>query len=481
MRTPLTVGRVLAIGLASSVLWTACGVGPDETPTPDRPPNIVVLFADDLGYGDLGAYGHPTIRTPNLDQMAVEGQKWTNFYVAAPVCSPSRAALLTGRLPVRTGMYGTIERTRVLFPDSPDGLSGREITLAEALKDRGYATAAFGKWHLGLSPEFLPAAQGFDQWLGLPYSNDMDLVEHRDEPRPGSIFLEPESEYWNVPLMRGEEVIERPADQSLLTKRYTEEAVAFIETNRQQPFFLYLPYTMPHVPLFRSDEFVDTSAAGLYGDVIEEIDWSVGQILDTLREHGLEGRTLVLFTSDNGPWLVFDQQSGSAGPLRQGKGTTWEGGMRIPAIFWWPRTIAPATVQAIGSSLDLFPTALALAGGDLPVDRTLDGFDLRPVLFQTGDSPRNMMFYYRLGMLYAVRKGPFKAHFITEGSYGQGGERIFHEPPRLYHLGQDPGEHFDVADQYPEVIADILAEVEDHRQGLEIAPSVFDLRPPEPE
>ena len=479
MRRPLTVGRVLTIGVASSLLWMACGIAPDETPTLERPPNIVVLFADDLGYGDLGAYGHPTIRTPNLDQMAAEGQKWTNFYVAAPVCSPSRAALLTGRLPVRNGMYGTLERTRVLFPESPDGLPGEEVTLAEALKDRGYAAAAFGKWHLGRTPDFLPLSQGFDQWLGLPYSNDMDLVARRDEPWPGSIFLEPRSEYWNVPLMRDDEIIERPADQTSLTRRYTEEAVAFIEAHREEPFFLYLPYTMPHVPLFRSDEFVDTSAAGLYGDVIEEIDWSVGQVLDTLREHGLEERTLVIFTSDNGPWLVFDQQGGSAGLLRQGKGTTWEGGMRVPAIFWWPRTIEPATVQAIGSSLDVFPTALALAGGDPPADRTLDGFDLRPVLFETGDSPRNTMFFYRLGMLYAFRKGPFKAHFITEGSYGEGGARVLHDPPLLYHLGQDPGEHFDVADQYPEVLADMLAEVEAHRQGFEIAPPIFDLRPPE--
>jgi|TARA_B100000315_G_scaffold246794_1_gene274580 uncharacterized sulfatase len=471
----------LAIVAAGLTVVAGCGVAPDDAPAPaDRPPNIVVLFADDLGYGDLGAYGHPTIRTPHLDQMAAEGQKWTNFYVAAPVCSPSRAALLTGRLPVRTGMYGTIEGTRVLFPDSPDGLAGDEVTIAEVLKARGYATAAFGKWHLGRSAAFLPGAQGFDQWLGLPYSNDMDLVEQRDEPWPGSIFLEPRSEYWNVPLMRDAEVIEQPADQTQLTRRYTDEAVAFIEANREQPFFLYVPYTMPHVPLFTSDAFVDVSAAGLYGDVIEEIDWSVGQILDTLREHGLDQRTLVLFTSDNGPWLVFDQQGGSAGLLRQGKGTTWEGGMRVPAVFWWPGTIAPATVREIGSTLDLLPTATALAGGELPSTRVLDGVDLGPALFETGDSSRNTMFFYRIGMLYAVRKGPFKAHFMTEGSYGQGGERVLHDPPLLFHLGQDPGEHFNVADQYPEVIADILAEVESHREALDVAPSVFDLRPDQP-
>jgi len=470
---------ILGLVIVSCMLFVRCGEAQKETVTVDnRPPNIVVLFADDLGYGDLGNYGHPTIRTTNLDRMATEGQKWTNFYVASAVCSPSRAALLTGRLPMRSGMYGTTGRTRVLFPDSPQGFPDDEVTLAEALRDLDYVTGIYGKWHLGHLAESLPTAHGFDQWLGLPYSNDMDLVEHRDEPWPGSIFFDPKSEYWNVPLFRDDAIIERPVDQTVLTKRYTEEAVAFIETNREQSFFLYLPYTMPHVPLFASEAFNNVSRAGLYGDVIEEIDWSVGQILDALRNYGLEENTLVIFTSDNGPWLALDQHGGSAGLLRQGKGTTWEGGVRVPAIFWWPGTITPATVQAIGSSLDVFPTALALAGGTLPIDRAFDGLDLQPVLKATGDSPRKVLYHYRSGELYAVRKGPFKLHVITEGSYGQGGERVIHNPPLLFHLGEDPGEHFNVANQYPEVVADILTEIETHQAAFNTQASVFDLRPP---
>ena len=468
-----------AVGVVMLLMVTRCGVVPDETPTAEnRPPNVVVLFADDLGYGDLGVYGNPAIRTPNLDEMAEEGQKWTNFYVGASVCSPSRAALLTGRLPVRSGMYGTQERTRVLFPDTPGGIGANETTLAEALRARGYATGIVGKWHLGHLPEHLPMVHGFDRWFGLPYSNDMQQTAERDAPFLASIFLRPRSEYWNVPLMRDEEILEQPADQTQLTRRYTEEARAFIEVNREQPFFLYVPYTMPHVPLFTDEAFVDVSAAGLYGDVVEEIDWSVGQILDTLREHALDGRTMVLFTSDNGPWLVYQQQGGSAGPLRQGKATTFEGGMRVPAIFWWPGTIPRATVHEMGSTLDVFTTAITLADGEAPADRPVDSLDLTPVLFQTGASPRNTMFYYRADELHAVRKGLFKAHFITEGSYGEPPAREEHDPPLLYHLGEEPAEQFDVGPQYPDVIADILAEVKVHRQGLDVAPSVFDLRSP---
>jgi arylsulfatase A len=459
------------IGFFLILLSFGCATPP---PQDELPPNIVIIFADDLGYGDLGSYGHPTIQTPRLDRMAAEGQRWTQFYVAASVCSPSRAALLSGRLPVRNGMYGTRGATRVLFPDSPNGMPQEEVTLAEALKERGYATAAFGKWHLGHLPDYLPGQQGFDEYFGIPYSNDMDLVRQYSR----DLFREPESETWNVPLMDGAEIVERPAQQTTITRRYTEHALDFIDRHRDEPFFLYLPHTMPHVPLFRSSEFVGKSAAGIYGDVIEEIDWSTGQILDKLRELHLDERTLVVFTSDNGPWLSFGTHGGSAGLLNQGKGTTWEGGMRVPALFWWPGTIEPATVMDLGTTMDIFATAVGLAGGELPDDRSIDGLDLRPVLFATGASPRDVVPFYRYNELYAIRKGWFKAHFITQGEYGIGPDRTVHDPPLLYHLGRDPGEHFDVGAEYPDVLHDLIAEANRYRESVEVKPSVFDARPP---
>ncbi len=340
---------------------------------PRQPPNIIVIFADDLGYGDLGCYGHPTIRTPRLDRMAREGMRFTQFYSAAPVCTPSRAALLTGRLPIRTGMCS--EKRRVLFPDSAGGLPSDEITLAEALKSRGYATMIVGKWHLGHLPQYLPTRHGFDHYFGLPYSNDMLA-----RPAKGNVPAWPP-----LPLMRDEQVIESNPDQGQLTERYTAEALKFIAHQAhdpsRQPFFLYLPHTMPHVPLHASEKFNGKSPRGLYGDVVEAIDASTGQILDALHEHGLAEHTLVFFTSDNGPWLIMGERGGSAGLLREGKGSTWEGGMREPGIAWWPGTISAGSVsEALASTLDIFPTACSLAGVPLPTDRPLDGFDLSPVL-----------------------------------------------------------------------------------------------------
>lgn len=315
-------------------------------------PNFVVVFTDDLGYGDLGSYGHPTIRTPNLDEMAAEGQKWTSFYVAENVCSPSRAALLTGRYPIRNGIT-TDGRRRVFFPDSKGGLPPGEISIATLLKAKDYQTAAIGKWHLGHLPEYLPTNHGFDHYYGIPYSNDMDRT---DSLSHFEATTNPKIEYFNVPLMRNSEVIERPANQNTLTKRYTEEAMQFIEDNSDTPFFLYLAHTMPHVPLFVSEKFRGKSVRGIYGDVVEEIDWSVGQIKKKLKEEGLEENTLVIFTSDNGPWAVLRQHGGSAGPLYGAKATSYEGGMRVPAIFWWPGTIEPAVITDLGSTLDLLPT-----------------------------------------------------------------------------------------------------------------------------
>lgn len=438
-------------------------------------PNLVVIFTDDLGYGDLSCYGHPTIATPNLDRMAAEGQRWTQFYVGASVCTPSRAALMTGRLPIRSGMCNT--RRRVLFPDSAGGLPAGEITLAEALKDLGYATAMVGKWHLGHLAEFLPTNHGFDSYYGIPYSNDMDRVASAPEGRVA--ITEPEIEYFNVPLLQDAEIIERPTDQRTLTRRYTEQSLRFIRDHAQgdQPFFLYLAHSMPHVPLFRSEAFVDASRRGLYGDVIEEIDWSVGQILDTIRALGIAEETLVVFTSDNGPWLTYDQQGGSAGLLRNGKGSTWEGGMREPFLAWWPGTVpAGQVVPDLGTTMDLLPTAVLLAGGEPPSDRVLDGVDLRPALFGTGPSPRDSVFYYRGTELYAVRLGPYKAHFITQEPYGRDTNRIEHDPPLLYHLEHDPSERFDVSADHPEVLAAIQALADAHRASVEPVPNQLEAR-----
>jgi len=417
----------------------------------DQPPNLVIIFADDLGYGDLGVYGHPTIRTPSLDQMAQEGMRFTQFYVAASVCTPSRAALMTGRYPVRTGLVEGILPGRVLFPSDRVGLPREEVTIAEVLKQRDYATMAIGKWHLGHLPEYLPTSQGFDGYFGLPYSNDMDYITARDG-KPG---------YWNVPLIRDTLIIERPAEQTTLTKRYTEEAIRFIRENTGRPFFLYLAHTMPHVPLFASTGFAGTSTRGLYGDVVEEIDWSVGEVLKALRETGIAENTLVIFTSDNGPWLVQGINGGSAGLLREGKGTTWEGGMREPMIAWWPGTIpSGVTSHEIISSLDLLPTAAALAGVS-PPDRELDGFNILPLLKGEAQSLRDFFVFYRGDRVYAARLGPWKAHFITQTAYPDG-LPVPHDPPVLYQLDQDPSERFDIASKHPEIIEEIKTHLAEH-------------------
>jgi arylsulfatase A-like enzyme len=308
---------------------------------------------------------------------------------------------------------------------------------------------------------------GFDLFFGLPYVNDMDRVPGKG-PKGRAAFFEPKIEYWNVPLMRDDQIIERPADQHTLTKRYTEESVKFIKSNTEKPFFLYLAYAMPHVPLFASKDFEGKSPRGLYGDVVEELDWSVGEVLKAVRDNKLDRKTLVVFTSDNGPWLMFGEHGGSAGLLREGKGSTWEGGMRVPGIAWWPGTVpAGATTQELACNMDLFNTSIALAGGKVPDDRPIDGFDITPVLMGKGKSPRDTMFFYRDEQLYAIRHGKYKAHFMTRPGYGTP-TAVKHDPPALYDLGRDPCENTDVAKNHPDVIAEmkILA-----RHQSELKPS----------
>lgn len=427
-----------------------------------KKPNIILIFADDMGYGDVGVFGHPTIKTPNLDKLAFEGQKWTNFYVAAPVCTPSRAGLMTGRFPIRSGMCSN--QHRVLFPESKGGLPENEITIASALNEAGYSTACIGKWHLGHLQPFDPNSHGFDYYFGIPYSNDMDqnfpdgvsYMEGCTNPKPG---------YFNVPLKRNRETIEQPADQTTITKRYTQEAISFIKEKKDGPFFIYMAHSMPHVPLFPSIDFQGKSLRGTYGDVIEEIDWSIGQIISALKENGLDENTLVVFTSDNGPWLIFNEHGGSAGLLKGGKGGTYEGGMREPTLMWGPGLVKPGVVSDLGTTMDLLPTFCSLAGTQLPSDRIFDGFDLTQAIAGKAKSPREEVIYYRGQKVFAIRKGAYKAHFIIQSEYGNDGPKEL-ETPELYNLNVDPSEKYNVADQNPDIVEEIRKMLKDHLASI---------------
>jgi len=434
--------------------------------------NFIIVFVDDMGYGDLGSYGHPTIYTPNLDKMAYEGQKWTQFYSASSVCTPSRAGLLTGRLPIRNGMIG--KRNRVLFPNSKYGLPNSEITIAEKLKESGYKTAAIGKWHLGHKKEYLPLQHGFDYYYGIPYSNDMDKM-NGETCCPGSKYWQKyenqnpgSTKYYNVPLIENNDIIERPVDQTTITKRFSDKAVEFIKNNKEDNFFIYLAHNLPHIPLYASDDFLGKSKRGLYGDVIEEIDHGMGLIMEELKKNHLDKNTIVVFTSDNGPWLPFETHSGSAGLLREGKGTTWEGGQRIPGIFWGAG-IKPGVINDLGSTMDIFPTLLEMSNTNMVDDRIIDGVSIKNTLLKHEPSKRETIFYYRSREIYAVRYGEYKAHLITQGAYNYpkgSDEKIVLDIPLLYNLNIDPSEKYNIADKNPEILLEIDKIIEKHKKNL---------------
>ena len=413
-------------------------------------PNVVLVNCDDLGYGDLSCYGSPVNETPRLDRMAAEGVRFDAFYMASPVCSPSRGAMLTGCYPPRIG-FGSFDGLPVLFPGMRYGLSTDEVTLPRVLRDAGYRTQAIGKWHCGDQPEFLPTAHGFDHWFGLPYSNDMGRqVGTRTDARGDQRGYPP------LPLMNDTEVVEQQPDQTTLTARYVDEAIRFIRSCDGEPFFLYLAHMYVHMPLYVEDRFAAASRNGRYGAAVAAIDWATGAILDELAALGLDEDTLVIFTSDNGSF--GETVGGSNLPMRGRKTTTWEGGQRVPFIARWPRRIAPGRVtDQMATALDLLPTLATICGADLAVDRPIDGQDLAPLLLgDTDTSPRTSFAYFFMNDLEAVRDDRWKLHVAKHGA----------EALELYDLLTDPGETSDVAADHPDVVERMLRVADEVRRSL---------------
>jgi len=436
-----------------AMLLSSCSDN-STTKEPTAPPNVVLIFCDDLGYGDLACYGSQVHRTPNLDSMAQAGMLFTDFYVSSGVCTPSRSSLMTGSYPRRVDMHvnarpeGSVGR-QVLFPKAKKGLNPNEITLAEMLKSEGYATACIGKWHLGDQPEFLPTRQGFDYYYGIPYSNDMN----RD--------------FCPLPLMQNETVIEAPVDQNTITKRYTEEAIRFMEQHKDEPFFVYLPHAMTHNPLHASEAFRGQSANGIYGDAVEEIDWSTGQILQFLENNNLSENTLVIFTSDNGAAQPF---GGSNLPLRGWKGSTWEGGMRVPCLMQWKGTIPAGSVcEEMAMTIDILPTLSQLLGVSLDTFPTLDGKNIYPLMTSPeAKTPHEVFFYYQLEQLQAVRAGDWKLHLPLDSMYtnfhraewGEGRDLM------LVNLREDLQEQDNVAAVHSEIVEELMGYAEQARREL---------------
>ena len=411
-------------------------------------PNIVYIFADDLGYGDLSCYGAKDINTPNIDQIAKKGIKFTEFYSASSVCSPSRAALLTGRYPQRMGI------NTVFFPESFTGIPDTEITIPEILKEKGYATGIVGKWHLGHHSKYLPLQHGFDEYFGIPYSNDMESVVY----------------------MRGNEVESYKVKQQYITKTYTKEAQKFITKNKDNSFFLYIAHSMPHVPLYASEEFIGTSKRGLYGDVVQELDWSVGQILKSLREHGILENTLIVFSSDNGPWLAMKEDGGSAGDLREGKTFTFDGGMKVPTVAMWKNRIPQGIINTeVASQMDWFPTIANITGSSIPKGLVIDGLDISKVLTDKGNRKNSDLLFLDGKQLQGYRSGQWKVKLPYKGFRGNKWKQFVKaHDTLLFNLNTDPGEKNNLFEKYPEKAKEILKEMIEKYQDMgKLPPSLI--------
>ncbi|MEM8671409.1 MAG: sulfatase [Planctomycetota bacterium] len=430
-------------------------------------PNFVIIFADDQGYGDLGCFGSTKIETPNIDQMAKEGRRFTNFMVASPVCTPSRAALMTGCYPKRIGMH-----QHVLFPSSKKGLHPEEHTIADHLKAQGYATACFGKWHLGNHRETLPRSNGFDEYLGIPYSNDMNHPDNSGKPKVPSDELWKDQasaiKLWNTPLIRNETIAELPVDQRTVTRRYTDHAVKFITEHKDEPFFVYLPHSMPHIPLYVPEDVYDPNPQNAYTCVIEHIDAEVGRVMKTIRDLDLSDNTYVIYTSDNGPWLQFKNHGGSAGPLRAGKGTTFEGGQRVPCVMWGPGRIpAGTTCDQLVGTIDMLPTIASMTNSPLPDDKKIDGMDVSGLLLGTiEESPRDEFVHYTSrGELEGIRQGDWKllVKQPPKPRRQRANANQASRPPEilLFNLREDLGEQTNLAEKHPDRVKQLTARMKE--------------------
>jgi len=424
-------------------------------------PNFIIIFADDQGYGDLSCFGSKTIKTPHIDRLATEGRKFTSFMVASPVCTPSRAALLTACYPKRVGMH-----QHVLFPASKKGLHPEEHTIADHLKSQGYATACFGKWHLGHHPEVLPTSNGFDTYYGIPYSNDMNHPDNKGKPQGGVqgmdlLWNDPKSTLtkWKTPLFEDEKIVELPVDQRTVTRRYTQKAIDFVKAHRDKPFFVYLPHSMPHIPLYVPDDVRDPDPKNAYINTIEHIDTEVGRLLDVLDELKLTGKTYVIYTTDNGPWLPFRHHGGSAGPLRDGKGSTFEGGQRVPCLMRGPGIPAGTICGELTGTIDILPTIAAITEAPLPTGKKIDGLDVSALwMGKAKKSPRDEFLHYTSrGELQGIRQGNWKLLVKTprarrnkNKSAPANSSQVF-----LFDLGKDLGEQNNVAGQHPDVVKDL--------------------------